>query len=182
MCVLRTLHDGAITLRPDMVRLHVLEAPDTVSLDGRAEVVGAGGVLVGTGLVALARAAVDGLGNEGDARGGGRVNADAHVGQVVDRVELGAHVVEHVGLQLVCAVVRLVRNEGVDVRRHDGAQQLLVTVVEGREGCVADVGDGLAVAEGLAGELGGEGCDGHGCGVFVDMDGCFKYLDGTFVG
>lgn len=98
-----------------------------------------------------------GHGVEGDARRGFRVNAHAHVAEVVNRVEPVADVGPHLGLELVVAVADLEGDVGVDVGRDARLEELLAGLVDGQERAVAGVGDGLAVAQRRAGELDGKG-------------------------
>ena len=129
-----------------MARLHHLQPPDVLQLDGVAVVKGTSRELVGARLIALAQSTMHGHCCEGHAGRGGGVDADAHVGQVVDRVEVVADIVPHLGHELVGAVAGLSGDLGVDVWGHARQEKLLVDVVDGREGAVTGVGDGVAVA------------------------------------
>ena len=139
-----------------MRTLHRLQLPQIIHFHRIAIVKRTRDELGRIGLVAFAQDAMHRLGREAHAPRRFRVDADAHVGQVVDGVDILVDVGPDLVAQLVVAVADLEGNVGVDVRSDAGLEQFFAGLVDGGEGAVARVGNGVAVAQRRTGEFGGE--------------------------
>ena len=135
-----------ITRAPHMRTLHRLQLPQIIHFNRIAIVERSGDEFGRIGLVPFAQHAMHRLGREAHARRRFRVEADAHVGQVVDGVDILVDVGPDLVAQLVVAVADLEGNVGVDVRGDGGLEQFFVGLVNRGEGAVARVGNGVAVA------------------------------------
>ena len=136
-----------------MRTLHQLQLPQIIHFDRIAIVKRARDELGRIGLVPFAQHAMHRLGREAHTRRRFRVDADAHVGQVVDGVDIRVDVGPDLVAQLVVAVADLEGNVGVDVRSDAGFEEVFVGLVDGGEGAVARVGNGVAVAQRRTGEF-----------------------------
>lgn len=137
--------------------LHRLQLPKVVHFDSVAVVERASSELHRVRLVALAKDAVHSLSVEGDAGGGFGVDAYAHVGEVVDRVNPLADIRPHLVPELFIAIADFEGDVGVDIRCHARLEKFLAGLVDGQESAVARIGDGVAITQGRAGELSGKG-------------------------
>lgn len=141
---------------PHMRALHRLQLPQPIHFDRIAVVKRARDEFRRCGLVSLAQHAMHRLGGEAHARGRFRVDADAHVGEIVDGVDVLVDVGPDLVAQLVVAVAHLEGNVRVDVRGDAGLEEFFVGLIDRGEGAIAGVGNGVAVAQRGSGEFGGE--------------------------
>lgn len=139
-----------------MRTLHLLQLPQIIHFNRIAVVKRTRDEFGRIGLIPFAQHAMHRLGREAHARRRFRVDADAHAGQVVDGVDILVDVGPDLVAQLVVAVADLEGNVGVDVRSDAGLEEFFAGLVDGGEGAVACVGNGIAVAQRRTGEFGGE--------------------------
>lgn len=129
-----------------------LHLPEVAHFNGIAIVDSASSEPIKARLKALAASAVLGKGGKRHASCGRGVDADAHVGQVVNGVDLD-DIVPHLGFEVVGIVDGCAGHFGIYIRGYGRPIEFFVGVVYRRCGAVTGVGDGLAVGQGWTGEL-----------------------------